>query len=115
MTLTPLRNRALLRPIPHALSATIAMPETIDEPDVIHAKVITLGPRDKGSWDIKVGDTVITTEYMGAEVTIERSISPGLPTFQQRHLIMREKDILAVVQNDEADRLDEAKPRSRPE
>jgi len=88
MNITPLKDRALLRPIPEP-EGRIIKPETAQQPDQIRAQVVALGGRsDSFDWPIKVGQTVYVTEYMGAEVMMG----------QTKHLVMREKDIHAIIE-----------------
>lgn len=90
MTLTPLKDRALLLPLPPKQEGVIIRHERSEAPEQIHAKVIALGDRsDKKDWPVKVGQIVLTTDYMGAEAILGTT----------RHLIMREKDILGIVQS----------------
>lgn len=98
-TLQPLADRILLLPVPkpHPSSATIIIPETYEtsESEPLYAKVVALGPRTKGHWNVSVGDIVLTIDYMGAEVMLPTH--PMLAHVPVRHLIMREKDILGIV------------------
>lgn len=91
----PLTNRILVRPI-EPTQGRIVIPEAHrlereDEP--IEAEVVTTGPvkRNKRGrpipWSTMEGDRVLLIAYMGAEVQVDG----------QRHLVVKEQDILAII------------------
>jgi chaperonin GroES len=91
----PLNNRILVKPFPPAHS-TLIIPEKYIPPEVepIEAIVVALGKKNRDragreiEWSVKPGDHVFLVDFMGAE------------TFQnlERHLIVKEIDILAIIE-----------------
>jgi chaperonin GroES len=71
----------------------IVLPETAKEKPM-QGKVLVIGPgarKEDGSriaMDVGKGDTVLYAKYAGTEVKIEN----------KKHLILRETDVLAIVQ-----------------
>lgn len=95
MNLKPLGDRLIVEPIePEEMTASgIVLPETAKEKPV-RGKVLAIGPgarKEDGSRiavDVSTGDTVLYARYTGTEVKIE----------SKKYLILKESDILAVVQ-----------------
>lgn len=95
MNLKPLGDRLIVEPIePEEITASgIVLPETAKEKPV-RGKVLAIGPgarKEDGSRiavDVSMGDTVLYARYTGTEVKIE----------SKKYLILKESDILAVVQ-----------------
>ena len=91
---TPLHDRILVRRIEEgeSIRGGIIIPDSAKEKP-IQAKVVAVGAgkRDKAGnlipLDVKAGDKVLFSKYSGSEVKIDGD----------EHLIMREEDILAVL------------------
>ena len=97
MKLRPLSDRIVVKLIERETktSAGIILPESAREKP-FEGEVVAVGPgarNDKGEHiplDIKVGDTVLYAKYAGTEVKLD----------DEKYLILRESDILAVVDED---------------
>ena len=95
MNLRPLSDRIVVSPIEKEsrTPSGIVLPESAKEKPQ-EGKVIAVGPgarNDKGeriAMDVKVDDTVLYAKYAGTEVKFDDS----------KLLILRESDILAVVE-----------------
>ena len=95
ISLKPLGNRVVIEPIEQEEVTTggIVLPETAKEKPQ-KGKVLAVGPgerNDKGeriALDVSEGDTVLFAKYAGTEIK-----SDG-----QKLLILRESDLLAIVQ-----------------
>jgi len=94
LKLRPLGDRVWVEPIEQeqTTASGIILPETAKEKPM-EGKVLAAGPGvrdDKGErqpLDVKVGDRVLFAKYSGTEIKHEGT----------RYLIMRESDILAIV------------------
>jgi chaperonin GroES len=94
MKIRPLHDRILVKRLEEETKTTggLFIPDTAKEKP-IQAKVIAVGAgkRDKDGkvhpLDVKAGDRVLFSKYGGTEVKIDGD----------EHLIMREEDILAVL------------------
>ena len=97
MKLRPLSDRIVVKPIEREAKTAsgIILPESAREKPQ-EGEVIAVGPgarNEKGEHmplDIKVGDTVLYAKYAGTEVKLE----------DEKLLILRESDILAVVEEE---------------
>lgn len=95
MNLKPLGDRLIVEPIePEEITASgIVLPETAKEKPM-RGKVLAIGPgarKEDGSRsavDVNTGDTVLYARYSGTEVKIE----------SKKYLILKETDVLAIVQ-----------------
>ena len=95
MKIRPLNDRVLVLRVEEEqkTSGGIIIPETAKEKPQ-EGKVIAVGPGkvdEEGkriAMDVKVGDRILFGKYSGNEIKIE----------EVEHLIMREEDILAVLQ-----------------
>lgn len=95
MNLKPLGNRVVVEPIDEAemTASGIVLPATAKEKPQ-RGKVLAVGPGarlENGArqpLDVKVGDEVLFAKYAGTEFRVEG----------RNLLILREEDILAVVQ-----------------
>jgi chaperonin GroES len=95
MNLKPLGDRLIVEPIEQEeiTASGIVLPETAKEKPM-QGKVLAVGPgarKDDGSraeLDVRVDDTVLYAKYAGTEVKLDN----------KKYLIMRESDILAVVE-----------------
>lgn len=95
MSIRPLHDRIIVKRVEEEERTTggIIIPETAKEKPQ-RGKVIAVGKgkiTDDGSvraLDVKAGDTVLFGKYSGTEIKIE----------EVNHLIMREDDILAVIE-----------------
>jgi len=95
LTLRPLGDRVWIEPIEQeeTTASGIILPETAQEKPQ-EGKVLAVGPgvrNDKGErqpLDVKVGNRVLFAKYAGTEVKHD-----GI-----KYLIMRESDILAIVE-----------------
>ena len=95
MTLKPLGNRVVVNPIEEEeiTAGGIVLPETAKEKPQ-RGKVVSVGPGERNDdgermpLEVKEGDTVLFAKYAGTEIKIEGS----------KLLIMRESDLLAVIE-----------------
>ena len=96
MKIRPLQDRVIVRRLEEAVEKTkggIIIPDTAKEKP-IEGKVIAVGKgkvNDEGKLtplDVKVGDKILFGKYSGSEIKIDG----------EEHLIMREEDILGVVE-----------------
>jgi chaperonin GroES len=96
MKIRPLQDRVLVKRLEDELEKTkggIIIPDTAKEKPQ-QGKVIAAGKgkvNDDGKvtpLDVKVGDTILFGKYSGSEIKIDG----------EEHLIMREDDILGVVE-----------------
>ncbi|MDQ7829753.1 MAG: co-chaperone GroES [Armatimonadota bacterium] len=100
MQLRPLGDRVVVKPLEEEerTRGGIVLPDTAKEKPQ-HGEVVAVGP---GEWDeegkrrlpldVKVGDRVLFAKYAGTEVKLE----------DQEYLILRQSDILAVVEREPA-------------
>jgi chaperonin GroES len=97
MKIRPLQDRVLVKRLEDELEKTkggIIIPDTAKEKPQ-QGKVIAAGKgkvNDDGRvtpLDVKVGDTILFGKYSGSEIKIDG----------EEHLIMREDDILGVVES----------------
>ena len=94
MTIRPLHDRILVKRLEEETKTAggLFIPDTAKEKP-IQAKVVAVGAgkRDKEgkliALDVKPGDKVLFSKYSGTEVKIDG----------EEHLIMREDDLLAVL------------------
>jgi chaperonin GroES len=94
MNIRPLHDRILVKRLEEEskTSGGLFIPDTAKEKP-IQGKVISVGAgkRDKDgkllTLDVKAGDKVLFSKYSGTEVKIDG----------EEHLIMREDDLLAVI------------------
>jgi chaperonin GroES len=96
MKIRPLQDRVLVKRIEEELEKTkggIVIPDTAKEKPQ-QGKVIAVGKGKVGDdgkvtpLDVKSGDTILFGKYAGSEIKIDG----------EEHLIMREDDILGVVE-----------------
>ncbi len=90
-TITPLHDRVIVKPgaAEEVTSGGIIIPDTAQEKPM-RGTVVAVGPgKPEEPTTVKVGDIVLYGKYAGTEIMIE-----GEP-----HLIMRESDILGIVNN----------------
>ena len=95
MNLKPLGDRLIVEPIEQeeVTASGIVLPESAKEKPM-QGKVVAAGPggrKEDGSriaMDVKEGDTVLYAKYAGTEVKIG----------DQKYLIFRETDVLAIVE-----------------
>ena len=95
MNLKPLGDRLIVQPIEQeeVTASGIVLPETAKEKPM-QGKVVAAGPggrKEDGTriaMDVKEGDTVLYAKYAGTEVKIG----------DQKYLIFRETDVLAIVE-----------------
>ncbi|MBI3978270.1 MAG: co-chaperone GroES [Chloroflexi bacterium] len=95
-TLRPLGDRALVKPLPReeVTKTGIVLPDTAKEkPQEGLVLAVGPGPRlDNGQLEpmpIKVGDRVLYAGYAGTELKLDN----------EDHLILRESDLLAVLES----------------
>jgi chaperonin GroES len=96
MSLKPLADRVVIDPIEEEeiTASGIVLPETAKEKPQ-RGTIVAVGPGkkdDKGTvipMDVKVGDVVLYAKYAGTEVKLSSD---------QTVLVLRESDILAIVQ-----------------
>ena len=96
MKIRPLQDRVIVKRLEEAVEKTkggIIIPDTAKEKPQ-QGKVIAVGKgkvNDNGKLtplDVKVGDKILFGKYSGSEIKIDG----------EEHLIMREEDILGVVE-----------------
>lgn len=95
MNLKPLGDRLIIEPIEQEemTASGIILPETAKEKPM-QGKVLAVGPgarKEDGTraqLDVKTGDTVLYAKYAGTEVKIQ----------DNKYLILKESDVLAVVE-----------------
>ena len=95
MTIRPLHDRILVKRLaePDRTAGGLYIPDTAKEKPV-EAEVIAVGNGkilEDGTLrklDVKAGDKVLFSKYSGSEVKIDG----------EEHLIMREEDILAIIE-----------------
>ncbi|HLD74630.1 MAG TPA: co-chaperone GroES [Bdellovibrionota bacterium] len=95
MQVRPLQDRVIVKRVNEETKTRggIIIPDSAKEKPV-EGVVVAVGPgklSDKGEkkpLDVKKGDRILFGKYSGTEITIEN----------EEHLIMREDDILGVVQ-----------------
>ena len=95
MTLRPLSDRVVIKPLPReeVTKSGIVLPDTVKEKPQ-EGEVIAAGPGrlddgERQPMDVKVGDRVLYAKYAGTEFKLE----------DDELLILSEKDILAVLEN----------------
>ncbi|NUQ37580.1 MAG: co-chaperone GroES [Caldilineales bacterium] len=96
MALKPLGDRVVVKPLDDKEDkiGSLYIPDTAKEKPQ-EGKVISVGPGardddgDRQPLDVQVGDTVLYAKYAGTEVKIN----------DEKLLILRENDILAVVED----------------
>ena len=96
MKIRPLQDRVIVKRLEEAVEKTkggIIIPDSAKEKPQ-HGKIIAVGKgkvNDDGKvmpLDVKVGDKILFGKYSGSEIKIDG----------EEHLIMREEDILGVVE-----------------
>ena len=95
MNLKPLADRLVVEPIEQeeVTAGGIILPETAKEKPQ-QGKVVAAGPGrtddegDRIAMDVKVGDRVLYAKYSGTEIKLDG----------KKVLILRESDILAIVE-----------------
>src|SRR5512138_1702825 len=95
VNLKPLGNRIVVEPIEQEemTAGGIVLPETAKEKPQ-KGKVLSIGPGDRDEdgkripMDVTVGDTVLFAKYSGTEIKMDG----------KKLLILRENDLLAIVQ-----------------
>ena len=96
MKIRPLQDRVIVKRLEEAVEKTkggIIIPDTAKEKPQ-HGKVIAVGKgklNDDGKLmavGVKVGETILFGKYSGSEIKLDG----------EEHLIMREEDILGVVE-----------------
>ena len=95
VSVRPLDDRVLIKPLDaeNKTAGGIVLPDTAREKPQ-KGKIVAVGPGKlledggRGEMSVKIGDTVLFGKYSGTEVTINN----------EEHQIMREMDILAIVE-----------------
>ena len=96
MKIRPLQDRVMVKRLENGVEKTkggIIIPDTAKEKSE-HGKIVAVGKgkaNDDGKvmpLDVKVGDKILFGKYSGSEIKIDG----------EEHLIMREEDILGVVE-----------------
>ncbi|HYF15302.1 MAG TPA: co-chaperone GroES [Phycisphaerales bacterium] len=96
MAVKPLEDRVLVKPMdPETKTASgLYLPESSKEKPV-KGEVVAVGPGKRlengkrAEMGVRIGDTVVYGKYAGTEVEIKNV----------KHLIMRESELLGVIQN----------------
>jgi chaperonin GroES len=96
MNLKPLGDRVVVKPTEQEeqTSSGIFLPETAKEKPM-QGKIIAAGPGsrketgERMALDVQVDDTVLYAKYSGTSIKLDG----------QEYLILRETDILAIVEN----------------
>ena len=97
MSVKPLEDRVLIKPIEgdKQTASGIYLPDSAQEKP-IQGKVLAVGngkildSGDMRKLDVKVGDKILFGKYSGTEITLD----------DEEYLIMRESDILGIVDDD---------------
>jgi len=92
----PLGNRVVIEPIESedVTAGGIVLPDTAKEKPQ-KGTILAIGPGDRDedgdriALDVKVGDVVLYAKYSGTEIKVDG----------KKLLILRESDILAIVEN----------------
>ena len=95
LNLKPLGSRVVVEPIEQedVLASGIVLPETAKEKPQ-RGKVLSIGPGDRDEsgkriqMDVSVGDTVLFAKYAGTGIKLD----------SKKLLILRESDLLAIVE-----------------
>ena len=90
MKLQPLGNRVVVEPMSseESTKSGIIIPDTIDKEKKAEGKIIAIGDGEKIlKLNLTIGDRVLFGKYSGTEIKID----------SEEHLILREEDILAVI------------------
>ena len=95
LKLKPLGSRLVVEPIEQedVTASGIVLPETAKEKPQ-KGNVLSIGPGDRDEtgnripMDVKVGDVVLFAKYSGTEIKME----------QKKLLILKESDVLAIVE-----------------
>ena len=95
LKLKPLGSRLVVEPIEQEdiTASGIVLPETAKEKPQ-KGNVLSIGPGDRDDegkripLDVKVGDVVLFAKYSGTEIKMD----------QKKLLIMKESDVLAIVE-----------------
>ncbi len=95
LNLKPLGSRVVVEPIEQeeVTAGGIVLPETAKEKPQ-QGKILAVGPGDRDedgnriALDVKVGDKVLFAKYSGTEIKVDG----------KKLLILRESDILAVIE-----------------
>lgn len=95
MNMKPLGNRVVVEPIEEEeiTAGGIVLPETAKEKPQ-RGSILAVGPGDRDDngkrveMDVKKGDTVLFAKYSGTEIKVDG----------KKLLIMRESDILAIIE-----------------
>jgi len=95
LKLKPLGSRVVVEPIEQedVTASGIVLPETAKEKPQ-KGKVLSIGPGDRDEegkripMDVKVGDVVLFAKYSGTEIKMD----------QEKLLILKESDLLAIVE-----------------
>jgi len=95
INLRPLADRLVVKPLEQEekTASGIILPETAKEKPQ-EGEVLAVGPgsvgddNDRIPMDVKVGDIVLFAKYGGTEVKLQN----------EKYLILRESDVLAVVE-----------------
>jgi len=95
MKIKPLEDRVVVKPVEaeKKTKSGLFLPEGAAEKPV-HGKVVALGPGRKTEdgkntpLSVKKGDTVVYSKYAGSEIEIKG----------KKHLIMRESELLGVLE-----------------
>ena len=96
MNLKPLGDRLVIKPVEQedVTTSGIFLPETAKEKPQ-QGKVVAAGPGarkengDRIALDVQVDDTVLYAKYAGTSIKLEG----------QEYLILKETDVLAIVEN----------------
>jgi len=95
LNLKPLGGRVVVQPIEQEdiTPSGLVLPETAKEKPQ-KGKILSVGPGDRDEegkripMDVKVGDVVLFAKYSGTEIKID----------SDKYLIMKESDLLAIVE-----------------
>ena len=95
MNLKPLNDRVIIKPKGTETKSAggVILPDTASKEKPVEGQVVAAGPgklTDAGervALEVKVNDMVIYSKYAGTEIKVE----------DEKYLILREEDILAIV------------------
>ena len=88
MNIKPLADRVLIEPKESETAAGLYIPDTAKEKPQQGVVVAVGNGKQDEPMELKVGDNVLYGKYAGTEITVEGA----------KYLMMRQSDVLAVLQ-----------------
>ena len=92
MKIKPLFDRVVVKPIKEKTEkiGNIILPESSKQPEICEVIALGTGKVDdkEVTFEVKIGDRVLFNKYSGCEFVIENEV----------HIIIKEKDILGIIE-----------------